>query len=186
EYGSMRIYSKIKEQMNAHSLYRHLNYQVGTVKSIKSEDSFAIQIIDMIIGILVFIIEKSYIETSNKSIVKSDLIYRFLIADDNLHKFQKQINLFKWDGKNTEPVEKVPISQYLSEFMAIKTKFDIKEINKLISITSKNTDITTKQLRKELGYSNNMLQLLFGYKEQVKSEDRNKRLLELYSLIFTK
>ncbi|MBO1914226.1 hypothetical protein J4G37_56585, partial [Microvirga sp. 3-52] len=84
EYGGMRVYSKIKEQMNAHSLYRQLNYQVNTVKSKKSEESYAIQMIDMLLGIIVYLIEKSYLGISKKDIVKSDLIYRFLIEESNL------------------------------------------------------------------------------------------------------
>lgn len=186
EYGSMRVYSKIKEQMNAHSLYRRLGYQVNSVKSVRSEKSFAIQMIDMLIGIIVYLIEQSYMGTSKKDIVKSDLIYRFLIEENNLSKFQSQINLFKWDEQNFESIEKIPISNYLSKFMTAKTKFDVQEMNRIITIKSQRPDFAMKELRKELGYSNNMLQLLFGYLKQIRNGERNEQLIEQYHAIFHK
>ncbi|WP_210471672.1 DUF3800 domain-containing protein [Sporosarcina sp. 6E9] len=184
EYGGMRVYSKIKEQMNAHSLYRQLNYQVNTVKSKKSEESYAIQMIDMLLGIIVYLIEKSYLGISKKDIVKSDLIYRFLIEESNLEKFQKQVNIFKWDESEINSIEKVPMSEYLSEFMMSKSKFDIQEMSKIITITSNNPGIGMKNLREKLGYSSNMLQLLFGYQRQIKGEKRNQDILDTYHTIF--
>lgn len=186
EYGSMQVYSKIKEQMNAHSLYRQLNYQVNTVKSKKSEESYAIQIIDMIMGIIVYLIEKTYLGTSKKDIVKSDLIYRFLIEESNLEKFQKQVNIFKWAESEISSIEKVPMSEYLSEFMMSKSNFDIQEMSKIITINSNNPGIGMKNLREKLGYSSNMLQLLFGYQRQVKGEKRNQDILDIYHSIFEK
>lgn len=183
EYGSMRVYSKIKEQMNAHSLYRKLNYQVNTVESKKSEESYAIQLIDMLIGIVVYLIEKSYLDSSKKSIVKSDLIYRVLIEESNLQKFQNQIKIFKWDESKNSSIEKVTMSEYISEFMIEKTNFDVQEMSKVISIISSNPGIGTKELREKLGYSSNMLQLLIGYLNQIKGEKRNQKILEHYHSI---
>lgn len=58
--------------------------------------------------------EKSYLNTNDdKPIVKSGLIYCFFIEDNNIKLFQKQINIFKWDGKK-EVIQEINISEYLS------------------------------------------------------------------------
>lgn len=121
---------------------------------------------------------------SKKDIVKSDLIYRFLIEESNLEKFQKQVNIFKWDESEINSIEKVPMSEYLSEFMMSKSNFDIQEMSKIIKITSNNPGIEMKNLREKLGYSSNMLQLLFGYQRQIQGEKRNQDVLNIYHSIF--
>jgi hypothetical protein len=51
-------------------------------------------------GIVVFLMKKSYLNIDDdKPIIKSDLIYRFLIEGSNIDLFLKQINIFKRDGQ---------------------------------------------------------------------------------------
>lgn len=96
EYGKMRVYSKLKQQMNAHAIYRGMQYYVKKAWYEHSHKSILLQMVDLLMGIVVFLMEKSYINTSEvKPKVKSDLIYRFLIEKDNIEQFQKQINIFK-------------------------------------------------------------------------------------------
>lgn len=96
EYGKMRVYSKIKEQMNAHALYRHRSYQINEVRSRNSHDSIELQMIDMFLGIVVYLIEKSYKTNSNKDVVKSELVYRYLDIEGNIEKFQNLITIYQW------------------------------------------------------------------------------------------
>lgn len=101
EYRVLRLYSKVKEQMNAHSVYRNKRYKIESVRSQASNDSIPLQIIDTFMGIVVFLMEQLYTESSNSAIIKSDLIYRFLSEGCNVERFQKQIKLFKWTGNET-------------------------------------------------------------------------------------
>jgi len=171
EYRVLNLYSKIKEQMNAHSVYRNKKYKIKSVKSEHSHHSIPLQIIDLFMGIIVFLIEKSYLQDSNTSIIKSDLIYRFLMQEQNLSKFQRQIKLFKWNG--LEVLNEISVSNYLSEFIVFKSNFDVKELTKLTKIISENPNFSDKELRIAMNYPNTMLRMLWGYKNQIQGNERN-------------
>ncbi|MEK3992868.1 DUF3800 domain-containing protein [Robertmurraya sp. FSL R5-0851] len=98
EYDRIKLNEKLVEQMNAHSAYRNKNYRILKAISQDSKKSIPLQIIDTFMGIVVFLLEKSYMEDTDIAAIKSDLIYRFLIEQDNLLKFQKQIRLLEWTG----------------------------------------------------------------------------------------
>lgn len=184
EYGKFRLYSQLHRQMNAHSLYRGKSYQVTSVKPKQSDESIPLQIIDMFMGMVVFLIEKSYkCIDDDKPVVKSDLIYRFLMQGDNINKFQDQIRIFRWDGKKEE-VRRVQLSSYLSEFMVFKSQYDIREMNKLNLLTLANPDWKTKQLREAMDYSNNQLRMLFGYKDEISGQGRNNHMMSRYNYLF--
>ncbi len=104
--------------MNAHAIYRGMKYYANKTWYKESHKSIPLQIVDLFMGIVVFLIEKSYLNIDDdKPIIKSDLIYRFLIEGDNIDLFQKHINIFKWDGQK-DIIHEVNISEYLSQFMA--------------------------------------------------------------------
>ncbi|WP_445491475.1 DUF3800 domain-containing protein [Niallia sp. 03133] len=94
EYDKLFLNEKIIEQMNAHSAYRNKNYRVTKVISQDSKKSIPLQIVDTFMGIVVFLLEESYLENTDRSIVKSDLIYRFFSEGNNINRFQHQIRLF--------------------------------------------------------------------------------------------
>lgn len=77
---------KLSEQMNAHSAYRNKGYKVCQVEQVSSEESIGLQLVDVWMGIAIFLIEKAYKNEegriSNTAILKSDLIYRLLIEED--------------------------------------------------------------------------------------------------------
>lgn len=183
EYGKMRIYSKIKEQMNAHSLYRHRSYQVHEVKSKHSHKSIELQMVDMFLGLVVYLIERSYETNSNKDIVKSDLIYRYLDIEDNLEKFQKLVRIFRWESAE-EKIEKLPMSIYVSSFMQHKAKYDVLQLQKIIQLRTQNPDLSTPELRKMCGLTNNMAQLFFAYLRQLDGKERNEQFYKIYTELF--
>lgn len=182
EYGSMRVYSKVREQMNAHSLYRQRQYQVQEVKSKESHQSIEIQMIDMFLGLVVYIIEQSYLDKSKKDIVKSELLYRFLNLEQNLQKFQRQITIYRWGGSDI--IEQISLSDYLSAFMQFKAKYDIEQMQLIMKTRMQHPQITTKELRNVIGYSSNMLQQMLGYIRQLDNLDRNGPFPEIYAQIF--
>lgn len=182
EYGKMRVYSKLKQQMNAHAIYRGKRYYVNKAWYKHSYQSIPIQIIDLLMGIIVFLMEKSYLNVEDdKPIIKSDLIYRFLIEENNIDLFQKQINIFKWDGQK-EKIHQVNISEYLSQFMTYKTQYDVKEMTKIARIR-KSSD-TTKNIRLKMDYTNNQLRMLMGYLDQINGHGRNSFIMQKYNKIF--
>ena len=85
EYGRMKVYSKLKQQMNAHAIYRGMKYYVNKAWYKESHKSIPLQIVDLFMGIVVFLMEKSYLNIDDdKPIIKTDLIYRFLIEENNI------------------------------------------------------------------------------------------------------
>lgn len=182
EYGKMKVYSKLKQQMNAHAIYRGMQYYVSKAWYKDSHKSISLQIVDLIMGIVVFLMEKSYLNIADdKPIIKSDLIYRFLIEENNIYLFQKQINIFKWDGQK-DIIHEVNISEYLSQFMVFKTQFDINEMTKISSV--RNPMDTTKDIRLKMVYSNNQLRMLLGYLDQLSGKGRNTFIMQNYYKIF--
>ncbi|MGP7815714.1 DUF3800 domain-containing protein [Niallia sp. 01092] len=176
EYDKLFLNDKIIEQMNAHSAYRNKNYRVNKVISQDSEKSIPLQIVDTFMGIVVFLLEQGFLEQSDHSIVKSDLIYRFLSVENNINRFQKQIRLFKWTGN--EELTQINIAEYLSPFIVYKTNYDINEITKIQKLLLEYPEISTKELRVMLEYPNTRLRQLLGYKDQINGIGRNTYLLE--------
>lgn len=182
EYGRMKVYSKLKQQMNAHAIYRGMKYYVNKAWYKESHKSIPLQIVDLFMGIVVFLMEKSYLNNKDdKPIIKSDLIYRFLIEENNIEFFQKQINIFKWDGQK-DIIHEVNISDYLSQFMAFKTQFDVNEMTKISNI--KRPSDTTKDIRRRMGYTNNQLRMLLGYLDQLNGKGRNSFIMQNYYKMF--
>ncbi|MNC16780.1 hypothetical protein D3C76_206660 [compost metagenome] len=175
EYSALRLYSKIKEQMNAHSVYRNKRYTIKSVRSLHSHESIPLQIIDTFMGIVVFLMEKGYTENSDASLIKSDLIYRFLLEGLNIERFQKQIKLFQWDGSDV--LSELPISDYISRFIVYKSQYDTKEMTKLNSILLEYPHKPTRDYRELMGYPNTRLRMMLGYKDELEGRGRNYFLL---------
>lgn len=171
-YRKIRLYSKIKEQMNAHSAYRNLNYQVNSVKSMKSEKNISIQIIDIIMGITVFLMEKIYKNETNVTKAKSDLIYRLFLEEENILRFKEKIKIFKWDGNNDSVVE-VNISNYIPDFLIYKSNFDLQELLRIQPIVHANAEISIKELQNLVEYPSALRRLLIGYKDLIEGRGRN-------------
>lgn len=135
EYEKIDLERKLEEQMNAHSAYRNKGYRVSDVIQASSENSTSLQMIDVFMGIIVFLFEAQYKnisagEDSISKLVKSDLIYRLLIHNNNLEKFHKKITLYKWEGEDDQ-IKKVNFSEFTGEFLIYKTQYDIQEMKKL-------------------------------------------------------
>lgn len=178
EYGKMKVYSQLMKQMNAHAIYRGMKYYVQNARSEKSHKSIPLQMVDLLIGIIVFLMEKSYTnKEDDKPVIKSDLIYRFLIEENNLESFQKQVNIFKWNGQK-DFIEEINIADYLTEFLIFKTQYDINEMTKILSLKEENN--TTKKLREKMNYSNNRLRMLLGYLDQLNGKGRNSFIMQNY------
>ncbi len=164
EYEKLKLPEKIEEQMNAHSAYRNKGYKVDTVQQMDSQASIPLQIIDTFIGMIVYIMEMQYknihkgnINTALK--VKSDLIYRFLIQDDNVELFQNKVNIFRWED-NKEEVTELKLSDYLSRFFIDKTQYDIQQMNKLERIRNQHPNSSTRFYREKMKYSNRELKTI--------------------------
>lgn len=178
DYKALDLYTTLKDQMNAHSAYRHKGYKVSSVLGKNSKFSIPLQIIDVFLGIVVFLMEESYYDDTVSSRSKSDLIYRFLIEGDNIEKFQKQISLYKWEGNDGNLVS-IPISEYISKFLVYKTKHDMAEMAKLqkIILNSSQTQMSFLQkirtYQQNMGYSNREWNTLLGYLAELELGDRN-------------
>jgi hypothetical protein len=161
--------------MNAHSAYRNKNYRINNVVTMDSSDSIPLQIIDTFMGIVVFLLERTYLEKTDASRIKSDLIYRLLSEQDNLVRFQKQVKLFKWTG--SEELELINIAEYLSPFMVYQTEYDIQQMLKIQELEFANPGIGTKELRKLAGFPNTMLRIFLGYRDEISGKGRNTFIL---------
>lgn len=173
EYDNLGLERKIEEQMNAHAAYRHKGYKVAKVKQSTSDKNIALQLIDVLMGMVVFILEEQYKrKDSNTTLVKQDLIYRILIENDNLNKLHSKLTIFKW-GRNNKEIEVEQFSKYTGKFIIEKTKKDIQEMTRLREIMLKHPSETTKFYRLQMGYTNSQVRMLQGYLSELKGEGRN-------------
>ena len=175
EYDVLGLHSKIKEQMNAHSVYRNKRYKITSVESEKSHESIPLQIIDTFMGIVVFLMEQSYTGKSDAVRIKSDLIYRFLSQGSNVERFQSQIKLYAWNG--SENLSELSIGNYMSRFMIRQTQYDVVEMNRLQAIRLRNPDLTSKEYREMMEYSNSRFRTLLGYLDELDGKGRNTFLM---------
>jgi hypothetical protein len=171
EYDAIGLHSKIKEQMNAHSVYRSKSYKIASVESEESHESIPLQIIDTFMGIVVFLMEKSYTGTSNTTLIKSDLVYRLLSEGNNVERFIKHIKLYSWDGN--ENLSELSIGNYVSQFMVYKARYDVSEMVKLQGIMLRNPDLKATEYRKLMEYPNTLTRMLLGYKDELEGRGRN-------------
>lgn len=177
EYEKLELETKLEEQMNAHSAYRNKGYRVDTVKQASSDENIPLQLIDVFMGLVVFLLEgqykKSDFEKENITpMVKSDLVYRYLLHKDNLDKFHRKIVLYKWEGQDDQN-NKVNLSEYTGEFLIHKTQFDIREMNKLAKLRLEHPHKDTRFYREEMGYTTRQLRTIQGYLAELNGEGRN-------------
>lgn len=177
EYEKLRLEEKLREQMNAHSAYRNKKYMVRNVMQITSDNSIPIQMVDVFMGIIIFLIKnqklnKEALKNNVTLMVKSDLIYRFLIHADNLNKFHHFIKLFSW-GEENEKIAEINLSDFTGNFILHKAQFDVQEMNRLAEIMLKHPNENTKFYREQMGYKNRQLRTLQGYLDELRGKGRN-------------
>lgn len=174
EYEKIGLESKLKEQMNAHSAYRNIGYKVERVKQVPSNKNIPLQLIDVYMGMVVYILEQKYVFDHASTItqqVKADLIYRLFIEKDNMKKFHNKITLFKWDGNNQ--VRRVNLSEYTGAFIVEKAQFDVQEMNRLSCVVRENPEENMRYYRKEMDYSQRQLRTIHGYMDELQGKGRN-------------
>ncbi|EMF0185393.1 hypothetical protein N8A32_002878, partial [Enterococcus hirae] len=178
EYTTLDVYNKVKDQMNAHALYRTKKYRVGDVKGINSESSNLVQGIDVMMGIIVFILEKSYLSPSKAMLEKSDLIYRVLIEGRNIELFRSMIKLFSWSSTR-DYIEEINISERLNDFLMFMNKQDAKDkfrVHKIYideKIDQIPEDSRIKQLKQYLGCTSREMNRYLGFLSEIEKNDRN-------------
>lgn len=179
EYTTLGVYDKVKDQMNAHSLYRNKGYIVNEVKGLSSADTKMVQVIDSFMGMIVFILQKDYLRTSISTRNKADLIYRLLIEKDNITKFQNMITLFLWEGTR-DNINIIYLSSKITEFLIYMSRVESQEMQKVHTLYA-NFDFKqlsfkekTTLIKNETHCSNAELEIFLGYAMQIEHGDRNK------------
>lgn len=177
EYEKIELEKKLSEQMNAHSAYRSKGYKVDSVEQETSDSNILLQLIDVLMGMVVFLLECQYkndhLEDNNTTLkVKSDLVYRLLIHNDNLDRIHKKITLYKW-GKDNDQVEKINISNHTGDFLIYKTRYDVQEMNMLAKLMAEHPSKSTRFYREQMGYKNQQLRTIQGDLDELKGMGRN-------------
>lgn len=180
EYDKILLESKIIEQMNAHSAYRKKAYKVVGARQESSNNDLLLQMIDVLMGVVIFILEKQHkvFENARNNItldVKCDLIYRLLIEGDNLNTFHDKVTLYRWEGQD-ERIEQIEFSQFTGDFIMSKTKYDVSEMTKLAQIRLEHPNVEVKVYREKMGYKR-QLRKLFGYLDELDGKGRNSYYL---------
>lgn len=124
EYHSLGVFDSIRDQMNAHSLYRGKHYQVSSIEGLDSKESRLLQVLDVILGIVVYLLEEGYHVESHVSRNKRDLIYRLLCYDDNLERFHDMVSIITWAGTLTN----IEFSRITSQFLINCQKGEVFEM----------------------------------------------------------
>lgn len=196
EYQTLDVFEQISAQMNAHSLYRGKSYHVNSVIGIDSKNSRIIQMLDVILGIVVYLLEEDYLDlTSNKSINKRDFIYRLLLNDDNLRAFHQMFSIFTWDSSDLDYLNKLEIANITSQFLVSCNKqgyidmLPVQELYLKFQSYLRTLDESDRQSRVKLlkdnlqnPYStdgilnNSLVDLFLGHLSQLEFQDRNKYL----------
>jgi len=104
--------------------------------------------------------------------VRSDLIYRFLIHKNNLNRLHQIVKIYKW-GERTERIIEMNLSDFTGNIILRKTQFDIGEMNRLADIMLNYPNKDTKFYRERMGYKNRQLKTLQGYMDELRGEGRN-------------
>src|SRR5690625_351960 len=177
EYFTIDLESKLKEQMNAHSAYRNLGYKVDEVIQKNSKCSIPLQIVDLFIGVIRFLIENQNLKAcdyrkSNRLILQSDLIYRILIQENSIEKIKKIVKVYKW-GFSKEQIMELNINDFIGNFLINKFKFDTAEMTKFQHLMYKYPNQDTKFYREKMNYSNDQLITLLSYKDEIEGRGRN-------------
>ena len=199
EYQTLGVFEKISDQMNAHSLYRSKSYHVNSVTGVDSKNSRMIQMLDVVLGIVVYLLEKTYLLPSNISrLNKQDLIYRILIHEDNLSKFHQMVSIFTWDNMSLKVINKVEISDVTSHFLLACNKIDFDNMlpvqefyashqNFLKTLDDDDRLTRINLLKEHLSnpYSpenilnNSLVELFLGHLCQIEFKDRNRYLKQV-------
>ncbi|NQM13979.1 DUF3800 domain-containing protein [Streptococcus suis] len=197
EYQTLSVYEQISDQMNAHSLYRGKSYHVNSVEGIDSKHSRMVQMLDVILGIVVYLLEADYLESrSNQSISRRDFIYRLLMNEDNLSKFHQMISIFTWNNASFDYLNKLEIATVTSQFLAFCNKreyidmlpvqkFYIDFQSELEALDELDRGARLKLLKEKLNnpynkengkLNNSLVELFLGHLSQLEFKDRNKYL----------
>lgn len=113
---------------------------------------------------------------SQKSIQKSELIYRFLMKHENLKNFY-DFNIFLWStdfnedqkvskgikSNNSKEVQKDHISKYVSQFFQFKTEFDNYNRLSLLDYHHNNSPSSEKEYTRHMGWGSSLKLLTRRY-----------------------
>lgn len=192
EYHSLGVFDSIRDQMNAHSLYRGKHYQVSSIERLDSKESRLLQVLDVILGIVVYLLEEGYHVESHVSRNKRDLIYRLLCYDDNLERFHDMVSIITWAGTLTN----IEFSRITSQFLINCQKGEVFEMlavqqfyntyqEKLKALASDDRHGRIELLKayfqnlyaeSNQKLTNTLVELFLGHLCQLEFNDRNKYL----------
>ena len=112
-------------------------------------------------------------------VYKGQLIYRLLMEEGNVARFQSMINLFLWSGES-DKIDIVYLSSKITEFLVYMNIIDSQEMQKIHEIyaTTNCKELPFKDkvalIKKETDCSNAEIQIFLGYAMQIEHGDRNK------------
>jgi hypothetical protein len=184
EYEHIDFYAKLNDQMNAHSAYRKKRYYVRNVSPKDSEESLAVQLTDVCLGIGAFLFEGLYKKADSiNSVVKSDLIFRLLISNHAMNFYQERTKVFLWEGDHEEITE-VPLSAVINDFLMNKREFDQDYMYKVIECMYLRNMSEAQEIRKSLNISNSQLRMVYGLIDEIRHHNRNYFLEEKYQRMY--
>lgn len=171
----------LKFQLNAQSIYRGLNYSINKVNQIDSKKSKSLQIIDVLLGILVFLFEERYIDPSQEI---KECKMEEILQGAKLTKEDKEFLLKSYRLKETKDGKKI--------YLLLIKRDDKEGMNNLKEIIRKVDFYSTKSIqRSELIYrllsKRRNLQLLYklsiflwgdNKKEDYKNTDKFKTVIK--------
>jgi len=130
-FQHINICKTIKDQLNSQALYRGLDYSVEKVKQEKSEKNKCLQVIDVILGCIVFLIEERYYEIKeNVSIKEFESIFeREEFTEEETDFLYK---CFKIDKDNE-------MYKYIVKQDNLEDTKRIRELNKRLKLYSENS-----------------------------------------------
>lgn len=124
KYNQIHLVKTLKDQLNAQSLYRNLNYKIKKSKQQNSEENIGLQVVDVILGIFAFLFEEKYLETPK--IIDCDILDS-KIEDKKLDDKEKELIYDSYVKKGNKYEKVVNVED-------LETQNKLKELNKKLKI----------------------------------------------------
>lgn len=170
QMNHIQLPKTLKSQLNAQALYRGLNYSVNTVDQIDSKSSKSLQIIDILLGVVKFLVEEEYLNPSEElSIDRMKDVFHNPILNEEEKEFIKSCYDYRIIKKTGE--ENYILNLLCEEKEKVKK---IKEVSKIAKIYSQKSIQKAELIYRLLSKSEN-LNKFYNFNIFSWSEDEEER-----------
>lgn len=124
KYNQIHLVKTLKDQLNAQSLYRNLNYKIKRSKQQNSEENIGLQVVDVILGIFAFLFEEKYLETPK--LIDCNIL-DYAVVSKKLDEEEKKLIYSSYIKEKDKYRKSIMVDD-------LETQNKLKEVNKKLKI----------------------------------------------------